>query len=77
VGSDPRSCERRLFRDCIWVSTAGAGEGESAGPIINSGRVTKNRTVLTIPEREKRVLVKRVIWDLTWEPEKKSQRAIL
>jgi hypothetical protein len=53
VGSDPRFSELGLFKDSIWMSMAGVG------PITKSGRVRKNRAVLSMPEREKRVLAKR------------------
>jgi hypothetical protein len=39
--------------------------------------VKKNRMALKVPEREKRVAVKRVAWYGTWWPRKNRQRAML
>jgi hypothetical protein len=57
LGRDPKFCKPGLVRDYVWMSTPEAG-GWSAGPTTKFGRVRKKRTVLNIPEREKRVLVK-------------------
>jgi len=56
------------------MSTAGASGGESAEPTTKCGRVRKNRRALKVPEREKRVAVKKVAWYWTWAPEWENQR---
>jgi len=42
------------------MEMGGVGGDGSSWPITKSGRVRKNRTALNVPEREKRVAVKRV-----------------
>ena len=66
MGRDPKFRELWLvsslsWKDCIWMSEMGGVGGDgSSWPITKSGRVRKNRTALNVPEREKRVAVKRV-----------------
>ena len=79
MGRDPNSRALGLVRslswkDCIWVSTAGLSE---EGPTTKFGRVKKNKILLNIPEREKKVAVERVNWYGTLNPEKNRQRAML
>ena len=47
------------------------------GPTTKFGRVKKNKILLNIPEREKKVAVERVNWYGTLNPEKNRQRAML
>jgi len=80
VGRDPKFRELGLvcpllWKESIWMLTVGVGG--SAVPITKFGRVRKNRTLLSIPEREKKVAVERVDWHGTSKPEKNLQRAML
>jgi len=63
--------------DCVLVAGAGGSAGESVVPITRSGRVRKNRMASNNPQKEKRVLPKRVNWCGTLEPLKYIQRAML